>query len=78
MKRSVDCVLDKLRGTKKVDLFQCARVDRKVPIEDVIKTLSGYATEGKFDYIGMSECRAETLERANAVCPIGSTRCLVC
>ncbi|KAH8117321.1 aldo/keto reductase [Phellopilus nigrolimitatus] len=70
LKRSVDCILAKLRGTKKLDLFECARVDRNFPIEDTIKILSGFVAEGKFDYIGMSECKAETLRRGNSVHPI--------
>ena len=46
---------------------QCARVDSKVPVEDVIKTLSGFVKEGKFDYIGMSECSEKSLRRGHAV-----------
>ena len=67
LRRSVDAILAKLRGTKKLDLFECARVDHKVPIEEATKTLSGFIDEGKFDFIGMSECKAETLRRAHAV-----------
>ncbi|EJD07506.1 Aldo/keto reductase [Fomitiporia mediterranea MF3/22] len=67
LKRSVDVVLEKLRGTKRLDLFQCARVDPNIPVEEATKTLAGFIAEGKFDYIGMSECRASTLRRANAV-----------
>lgn len=67
LKRSVDLILEKLRGTKHLDLYQCARVDPTVPIEDTIKTLSGFVKEGKFDHIGMSECKASTLRRGNAV-----------
>lgn len=50
-----------------MDLFQCARIDKNVPIEDTIKTLVGLIKEGKFDHIGMSECSAQTLRRAHAV-----------
>ncbi|TBU40036.1 Aldo/keto reductase [Dichomitus squalens] len=56
LRRSVDACLAALRGTKKIDLFETARVD---PNE-----------EGKFDHIGMSECRAETLRKAHAIHPI--------
>ncbi|KAL5513134.1 hypothetical protein ACEPAH_3532 [Sanghuangporus vaninii] len=70
LKRSVDNILAKLRGTKKLDVFQCARVDRKYPIEETIKVLSSFVNEGKFDYIGLSEARAPTVRRANAVHPI--------
>ena len=56
-----------MRGTKRVDLFECARVDPNYPVEDTIKELSAMAAEGKFDYIGLSECSADTLRRANKV-----------
>lgn len=59
-----------LRGKKKVDLFECARVDHTRPIEDIIRDLSSLVEEGLFSHIGMSECSAETLRRANAVHPI--------
>ncbi len=79
LKHSVDTVLEKLRGKKRLDLFECARVDRNVSIEETIKTLAGFVKEGKFDYIGTSETSAATLKRANAVstdvissCPCGS------
>ncbi|KAI5122111.1 hypothetical protein M0805_002233 [Coniferiporia weirii] len=72
LKRSVDNILAKLRGKKKLDLFEPARVDRNVPVEETIKILSGFVAEGKFDYIGLSECKAETLRRAHAVHPIAA------
>jgi pyridoxine 4-dehydrogenase len=43
-------------------------VDPNVPIEDAMRTLVGFVREGKFDHIGLSECAAETLRRANTVC----------
>ena len=67
LRRSVDTINDHLRGFKKLDLFECARVDPNVRIEETIETLSLFVKEGKFDYIGLSECRADTLRRANAV-----------
>lgn len=59
-----------LRGTKRLDLFECARVDPTRPIEEVIRDLQVLVKEGLFDHIGMSECSAETLRRANSVHPI--------
>ncbi|KZT67696.1 Aldo/keto reductase [Daedalea quercina L-15889] len=72
LRRSVDNINAALRGTKKMDLFECARVDPKVPIEESVKTLAGLIQEGKFDHIGLSECSAATLRRANAVHPIAA------
>jgi pyridoxine 4-dehydrogenase len=67
LRRSVDRINKCLRGFKRLDLFESARVDPKVPIEDTIRTLAQFVKEGKFDYIGLSEVRAETIRRANAV-----------
>ncbi|KAJ3538653.1 hypothetical protein NM688_g6487 [Phlebia brevispora] len=70
LRRSVTAINAALRGKKKVDLFECARVDHARPIEDIIRDLETLLKEGLFDHIGMSECKAETLRRANAVYPI--------
>ena len=67
LRRSVDNINNHLGGFKKLDLFESARVDPKTPIEESVKTLAELVKEGKFDYIGLSECSAETLKRANAV-----------
>ena len=54
VRKSVDNINRLLRGTKKLDLFQCARVDPNVPIENTITTLSELIKEGKFQHIGMT------------------------
>ena len=50
--------------------YECARVDSQVPVEETIKAISEFIAEGKVDFIGMSECKAETLRRGHAVHPI--------
>ncbi|KAF9002979.1 aldo/keto reductase [Cyathus striatus] len=70
VRRSVDNVNAVLRGTKKLDLFECARVDPKHPVEDTIQALSELIKEGKFNHIGMSECNAQTIRRANTIHPV--------
>lgn len=65
--RSVDLVNEKLRGTKRLDLFECARVDLEVSVDETIATLAKFKAEGKFDHIGMSECSAQTLRRGHKV-----------
>lgn len=67
LKRSVDTCIAALRGMKKIDLFECARIDPKYRIEDTLQVLIGFVKEGKFDHIGLSECSAETVRRANKV-----------
>ncbi|KAH9853948.1 aldo/keto reductase [Lenzites betulinus] len=70
LRRSADACLAALRGKKKIDVFQPARVDKAVSIEDTVKFLVELKNEGKFDHIGLSECAAATVRRAHAVHPI--------
>ncbi|KIO25247.1 hypothetical protein M407DRAFT_244126 [Tulasnella calospora MUT 4182] len=72
LRRSVDAINKALDGKKRLDLFECARVDPKIPIEQVMESLKGLIKEGKFDHIGVSEISAETLKKAAAVAPIAS------
>lgn len=55
-----------------MDIFEAARVDSSLKIEDIMTNFKRLAKEGKFDHVGMSECSAETLRRANAVFPVAS------
>ncbi|EKM49574.1 uncharacterized protein PHACADRAFT_106317 [Phanerochaete carnosa HHB-10118-sp] len=72
LRRSVTAVNTALRGTKRLDLFECARVDPNYSVEQTIGILSGFVKEGLFDHIGMSECSAESLRKGNAVHPIAA------
>ncbi|KAI0318638.1 aldo/keto reductase [Amylostereum chailletii] len=72
LRKSVDFILEKLRGTKRLDLFQIARVDRSYPLVQQMKVLSDLVAEGKFDHVGLSEACAATVREANAVVPIAA------
>ncbi|KAG8999879.1 hypothetical protein FRB90_011921, partial [Tulasnella sp. 427] len=72
LRRSVDAVLKALDGKKRLDMFECARVDPKFPIEKIMENLKALQAEGKFDHIGISEVSAETLKKANAVVGIAA------
>lgn len=56
--------------TDYIDLYYQHRVDKMVPIEDVIGTLTELITEGKIRHIGLSEAGPDTIRRANAVHPV--------
>lgn len=56
--------------TDYIDLYYQHRVDKTVPIEDVIGTLSELIAEGKIRHIGLSEAGQGTIRRANVVHPI--------
>lgn len=46
------------------------RVDPKTPIEDTVRAMDKLRKEGKVKHIGLSECSAETLRKANKVAKI--------
>ena len=72
VRRSVEDTLKALRGTKSIDIFECARVDHNVPIEDTISALAKLKSEGKIGGIGLSEVKASTIERAAKVAEIAA------
>jgi aryl-alcohol dehydrogenase-like predicted oxidoreductase len=59
-------------GTDYVDLYQPARVDPDVPIEDTVGAIADLVKAGHVRHIGLSEASAETLKRAHAVHPIAA------
>ncbi|KAF7895275.1 hypothetical protein EAF00_007089 [Botryotinia globosa] len=65
VRKSVDTCLALLKGKKKIDIFECARVDQNTPIEVTMKVLEEeYVKTGKIGGISLSECSAETVRRA--------------
>jgi aryl-alcohol dehydrogenase-like predicted oxidoreductase len=59
-------------GTDHIDLLYQHRVDRTVPIEDVIGTLAELVRAGKVRYLGLSEAGEQTIRRAHAEHPISA------
>ncbi len=59
-------------GTDYVDLYQPARVDPFIPIEDTVGAISEMVKAGYVRHIGLSEASAETIRRAHAVHPIAA------
>jgi len=71
IKRSIDKILADLDGTHKIDIFECARVDTKVPLETTLKFLEEeYVSKGLIGGIALSEVTAETIRRAAACAKI--------
>jgi len=56
-------------GREHVELFYIHRRDTRVPLEDVVGTLSRLIEEGKIGGYGLSEVAPATLRRAHAVHP---------
>lgn len=67
VRRSVDQCLKVLDSKKKLDLFECARVDKNTPIEETIETLAEYVRAGKLGGISLSEVSADSIRRAARV-----------
>lgn len=53
-----------------IDIYQPARLDPSVPIEDVVGTIADLIKEGKVRYLGMSEINAEQLRKAHSIYPV--------
>ncbi|TVY22445.1 Pyridoxal reductase [Lachnellula hyalina] len=68
--RSIEECLKVLDGKKTIDIFECARVDPKTPIEETIGYLAEFVKAGKIGGIGLSETGAATIRRAASVHPI--------
>jgi len=54
-------------GTDYVDLYQPARLDPRVPIEDTVGAIAEMIQAGYVRYLGLSEMGPETIRRAHAV-----------
>ncbi|KAF8828176.1 hypothetical protein HHX47_DHR4000610 [Lentinula edodes] len=67
---NVDKIQSALGPNKKLDLFEPARIDCKTPLETIMNNLVTLVKEGKFLHIGLSECNANTLRKANEIYPI--------
>jgi aryl-alcohol dehydrogenase-like predicted oxidoreductase len=57
-------------GTDHVDLYQPARLDPDVPVEETVGAISELVQEGYVRHIGLSEMGADTIRRAHRVHPI--------
>lgn len=67
IKASVENCLKVLKGRKSIDIFEMARVDKKVPLEITLKALEEYVKEGKIGGIGLSEAGAATIRKAAGI-----------
>jgi aryl-alcohol dehydrogenase-like predicted oxidoreductase len=64
VKNSLAYTLTRL-GTGYVDLYQPARLDSRVPIEETVGAIGEMVQAGYVRYIGLSETGAETIRRAH-------------
>ncbi|KAM0713431.1 hypothetical protein Q7P37_010393 [Cladosporium fusiforme] len=56
------------------DLYYLHRIDPKTPLSQSIPALDSLRKAGKTKYIGLSECSAETLRKANSIAKIDAVQ----
>jgi aryl-alcohol dehydrogenase-like predicted oxidoreductase len=71
VKNSLAYTLTRL-GTDHIDLYQPARLDARVPIEETVGAIAEMVKAGYVRHIGLSEVGADTIRRAHAVHPIAA------
>jgi aryl-alcohol dehydrogenase-like predicted oxidoreductase len=71
VKTSLAYTLTRL-GTSYVDLYQPARLDPDVPIEETVGAIAELIQAGYVRHLGLSEVGADTLRRAHAVHPVSA------
>ena len=72
IRRSIDECLKVLDGKKFLDIFEPARQDPKVPLEETMSTMAQYVKDGKIGGIGISEVTADQIKAAAALHPIAA------
>lgn len=73
MRKSVEGSLKRLK-VNTIDLYYVHRVDPTIPIEDTMQAMEELVKEGKIRYVGLSECTADHLRRANAVYAVSAVQ----
>jgi aryl-alcohol dehydrogenase-like predicted oxidoreductase len=71
VKNSLAYTLTRL-GTDYVDLYQPARLDPRVPIEETVGAVAEMIKAGYVRYLGLSEMGADNIRRAHAVHPVAA------
>ncbi|KXJ91731.1 aldo/keto reductase [Microdochium bolleyi] len=65
VRRGLDRIIGEMKGTKKVDIFEFARRDQNVPMEESFRIVQDeYIKTGKVGGISLSEVRLETIKEA--------------
>ena len=57
-------------GLEYIDLYQPARLDEAVPVEELVGVLSELVQEGYVRHIGLSQVGVESLRKASAIHPV--------
>ena len=69
---SIEHCLKVIDGKCRIDVFQAARLDPNVPVEETVGAIAEYLKAGKIGGVGLSECSVESIKQAVAVTPIAA------
>lgn len=72
IKKYIDGTIERLGFTP--DLYYLHRIDPNTPLTESIPALDEIRKAGKTKYIGLSECSASTLRKANAIAKIDAVQ----
>ncbi|ODM23165.1 hypothetical protein SI65_00754 [Aspergillus cristatus] len=72
IKEYIEGTIERLGFTP--DLYYLHRIDPNTPLEESIPALDEIRKAGKTKYIGLSECSAKTLRRANSIAKIDAVQ----
>lgn len=72
IKEYIEGTIERLGFTP--DLYYLHRIDPKTPLEESIPALDEIRKAGKTKYIGLSECSAATLRKANSIAKIDAVQ----
>ncbi|KAF2159625.1 hypothetical protein M409DRAFT_29944 [Zasmidium cellare ATCC 36951] len=72
VKENIEKCLAVLDGKCKIDVFQPARLDPDVPVEETVSAIAEFVKEGNVGGVGLSECSAESVRRGSKVFPIAA------
>ncbi|KAL2835400.1 NADP-dependent oxidoreductase domain-containing protein [Aspergillus pseudoustus] len=72
IKEYIEGTIERLGFTP--DLYYLHRIDPKTPLEESIPALDELRKAGKTKYIGLSECSAATLRKANSIAKIDAVQ----
>jgi pyridoxine 4-dehydrogenase len=70
IKTSVNHCLEMLGGRGRIDMFECARRDPNVPLEQTLGALATLVNEGKIGGVALSEVSAGTIREAAKITKI--------
>ena len=72
IRAEIDRCLKQLGGRGKIDMYECARRDPKVPLKDTLQCLDELVKVGKIGAIALSEVNAKTIREAAAITKIAA------